>query len=59
MIYSLNNVDDNIFIEHDCSRWIKVYKDEKFNYTSFDPLEDDWLEKIINHIDNLIKNIKI
>lgn len=59
MVYLLNDNDSNIFIEHDCSRWINVYKDERYNYTSFDPLENDCLEKITNHIDSLIKNIKI
>lgn len=59
MIYQLNDNNSNIFIEHDCSRWLLVYKDERYNYTSFDPLENDCLEKITNHIDNLIRNIKI
>lgn len=59
MVYVLNNENINIFIEHDCSRYINVYKDERYNYVLFDPLEDDCLEKLTNHIDNLIKNIKI
>ncbi len=59
MWYVIEDGNQNIFIEHDCSRWIHVYKDEKYNSTSFDPLEDDCFEKITTHIDNLIKNIKI
>lgn len=59
IIYYLNDNNSNIFIEHDCSRWLLVYKGERYNYTAFDPLENDCLEKITNHIDNLIRNIKI
>ena len=59
MVYFINNIDQNIFIEHDCSRWINIYKDEKYNMISFDPLEKDCFEKVSTHIDNLIKNINI
>jgi len=59
MWYVIKDGDQNIFIDHDCSRWLNVYKDEKYNSVSFDPLEEDCLEKITEHIDNLIKNIKI
>lgn len=55
--YILKDEDQNIFIEHDCSRWINVYKDERYNSTSFDPLEDDCLEKITDYINT--KNINI
>lgn len=59
MWYVLKDGDQNIFIEHDCSRWIHVYKNERYNYVSFDPLDNDCLEKITFHIDNLMKNISI
>lgn len=59
MWYLIKDGDQNIFIDHDCSRWLHVYKDEKYNAVTFDPLENDCLEKMIEHIDNLIKNIKI
>ncbi len=59
MVYVLNDENMNIFIEHDCSRWINVYKDDRLNYTTFDPLEDDCLDNIVTHIDDLTKNIKI
>lgn len=59
MWYVLKDGDQNIFIEHDCSRWIHVYKNERYNMTTFDPLENDCLENITSHIDNLIKNISI
>ncbi len=59
MRYFIEEGDQNIYIEHSFSKWIKVYTDEIYNYISFNSLEDDCLEKIIDHIDSLIKDIKI
>lgn len=59
MIYIINDENTNIFIEHDCSRWINVYKDDRLNLVSFDPLEEDCLSKVTTHINDLIKSIKI
>lgn len=59
MWYVLKDGDQNIFIEHDCSRWIHVYKNERYNVATFDPLESDCFENITSHIDNLIINISI
>ena len=60
MVYSINLDDgDKVFIRHDCSKGIDVYKNDRFDYTYFDPLEDNCLEKITEHIDGLINNIKI
>lgn len=59
IVYCINDIDQNIFIEHDCSRWINIYKDERYNATSFDPLEEDCFKNISSHIDDLIKKINI
>lgn len=57
--YLLKDGEQNIFIEHDCSKWINIYKDERYNVATFDPLEKDCFENITCHIENLIGNIKI
>jgi len=60
MTYIMDVDDENeICIKHDCSRYIDVYKNDKYNSKFFDPLEDGCLEKITEHIDSLVKNIKI
>ena len=59
MTYCLNDTNQRIFIEHDNSRWIKIYKEDNYDMTFFDPLDENCFEQISSHIDNLIKTINI
>lgn len=58
MIYTIQIDDDVIFLEHDCSPFLKIYKNDYINYKYFDPSENNCIEKITEYIDDLSKKIK-
>ncbi len=59
VIYHIDGIGQNIFIEHESDRWIGVYKDDSNNMEKFNPSKENCFERIVLYIEDLRKDIRI
>jgi len=57
--YVMKNEEVELFIEHDCSRWIWIKDSNSISSESFDPLDNNCYEDLCNKIEEFNKSIKI